>query len=332
LDRVRQSTDTPTLVHLLTGFLGSGKTSLLQRYLRVVPSADTAVLINEFGEIGLDHRLVRAGDASVQLLANGCLCCAVSGRLRDSLRALLAERKRPEVAPFSRLIIETSGLDCPEPILNTIRSDYALTEYLRIGTVVTALDALTGAQILARYPEATHQLTAADRVVLTKADLVEPASIAALIARVRALNPFAAIDVANAPAFSPAGLFDGAGEPRAAQPGDLLPHHRSAYRSFALGFEQPLDWGRFSLWLAALLNRHGRSVLRFKGILQLRGNARPIVIHGVQHLMSPPRHLDRLPQGQRGSTMVFIVDGLEPDRIVRSLERCMDEPVTAIAA
>lgn len=331
MDRVRQSTDAPTTLHLLTGFLGSGKTSLLQRYLDATPGTDTAVVINEFGQIGLDHRLVRASEASVRVLENGCLCCAVSERLRACLRELLVERKRQRGASFSRLVIETSGLACPEPILNTIRSDYVLTEYLRIGTVTTVLDAVAATDTLPRYPEAVRQVAAADRIVITKADLVEAQAIPRLVAQVRALNPLAAVDVANAPGFAHAKLFDATGERREAA-SDVAAYHGSAYRSFALAFERPLDWGRFSLWLTSLLNRHGRSVLRFKAILQLAREARPVVIHGVQHLMFPPRHLPALPQGQHGSRLVFIVDGIEPDRIARSLDRFMDEHPRQVAS
>jgi G3E family GTPase len=325
LDRVRQSTDTPTTLHLLTGFLGSGKTSLLQRYLDATPGLDTGVVINEFGQIGLDHRLVRASEASVRVLENGCLCCAVSDRLRDCLRELLAERKRQRGTSFSRLVIETSGLACPEPILNTIRSDYVLSEYLRIGTVATVLDAVTALDTLARFPEAVRQVAAADRIVVTKADLVTPQAIGRLVGHARALNPFAPVDVANAPSYAHARLFDATPQRRREAPGDAGTEHASTYRSFALAFERPLDWGRFSLWLTSLLNRHGRSVLRFKAILQLAREARPVVIHGVQHLMFPPRHLPQLPEGQRGSQLVFIVDGIDPERVVRSLGQFMNE-------
>jgi len=331
MDRVRQSVDRRTSIHLLTGFLGSGKTSLLQHYLRTPSGADTAVLINEFGEIGLDHRLVAAGTAGVQLVEGGCLCCAVSGVLGESLRLLLAERKRTD-RPFSDLVIETAGLAYPEPILNTIRSDYALNEYLRIGTVVTVVDAVTAEQSFARHPEAVRQATVADRIVVTKADLVPPNQVTRVIQHVRSLNPFADIVVAGTLEFRRSALFDAASERRETWSSEEVPTHRSTYRTFALAIEQPLDWARFSLWLAALLNRHGRSLLRFKAILELRGTSRPVVIHGVQHLMFPPRHLDRLPDGQRGSNLVFIVDAMDPERILRSLHRFMEQQTGPLAA
>ena len=322
MQRVRQSTDERTDVHLLTGFLGSGKTSLLQRHLRDTPQADTAVLINEFGEVGLDHRLVSASDAPVELIENGCLCCAVSGRLRETLRALLASSKRSDSAGFRRLVIETSGLACPEPILNTIRTDYALAEYLRMGTIVTALDATAAIATLARYAEAVHQVSAADRIVITKADLVDAATVRGIMTRARTVNPLAEIVVANH-ALRASTLFDPT-PPRPVAKPSVSASHSGTLGSFTLTYAEPLDWARFSLWLAALLHRHGRHVLRFKAILELHGYAFPVVLHGVQHLMFPPRHLPYRPRGETGSSLVFIVDGVEPERIKRSLRRFMN--------
>jgi G3E family GTPase len=250
----------------------------------------------------------------------------VSERLRESLQALLSERKRQAARSFSDVVIETSGLACPEPILNTIRSDYVLREYLRVGTVTATLDCVTALETLDRYPEAVRQVVAADRICVTKGDLVDRRRIERLVERARELNPFAVVDIANSPGFAHSMLFDRT-MPRHMAAFDMrAPEHRSSYASFALEFERPLDWGRFSLWLTALLNRHGRSMLRFKAILALARNARPVVIHGVQHLMFPPRHLEKLPDGQHGSNLVFIVDGLDPDRVVRSLERFMAQP------
>ncbi len=332
MERVKQSTDERTVVHLMTGFLGSGKSSLLQRYLAAGAGDRTAVLINEFGEIGLDHSLIVAGDATVHLLDNGCLCCAVAGRLGECLRNMLAQRKRAGGASFRELIIETSGLACPEPILNTIRADYALSEYLRIGTIVTTVDAVNAMDTLARFPEASRQICAADRVVCTKADLVDANSLKEIIARVSGLNRLAKIDVANDSTFQYARLF--AVPKQSIQVPEAFADqrgHADSYRSFSLSYAAPLDWSRFVLWITALLNRHGKSALRFKAILKLRGQERPLVIRGVQHLMYPPKHLSHLPRGQVGSCMVFIVHDIDPACIVRSLSRLVSEPVRLVA-
>ena len=332
LNRVKGSTDQAAVVHLVTGFLGSGKTSLLQRHLAAAPDEATAIVINEFGTVGLDHRLVVAGDMPIRVLEDGCLCCSVADGLRECLRGLLASRKRPGLRPLRRLIIETSGLACPAPILNTIRSDYALNEYIRIGAVVATLDAVNGLESLARFPEGAQQLCSADRILVTKADLVDAARVTATVAHARALNSLAAVEVAYRTNFDAATLFalDADRSPLAASA--VVPVTHTGFSSFSLSHVQPVDWARFSMWLTALLNRHGRSVLRFKGILALRDQAQPVVLHGVQHLMYPPRHLDRMPEGQTGSKMVFIVQGIDPQAIARSLDRFLSEPAVLRAA
>ena len=332
MERVRQSLETRTRVHLLTGFLGGGKTTLLQRYLASKAADDTAVLINEFGAVSLDHGLIGAADDVVEVLADGCLCCTVVDRLGQSLRALLARRKR-HGRPFRELIIETSGLACPEPILNTIRADYVLDEYLEIGSVVATLDCRDADHVLDHYGEAARQLCAADRIVLTKPDLVDGRRVEQIKAMARALNPIAVIDTAADLASAMGGLFERRDD--APRPSLTVPErgrHQASLRSVALTYDEPLDWARFSLWLTAMLNRHGRSLLRFKGVLQVAGYPWPLVIHSVQHLMYPPRHLARLPKGQSGSALVFITDGLDPQRIVASLDRCMAQSGLPMAA
>lgn len=332
MERVRQSHDQRAQLHLLTGFLGSGKTTLLRQYLAARATRDVAVLINEFGAVSLDDGLIGVADDVVEVLASGCLCCTVLDRLGQSLRTLLAKRKEAG-APVREIVIETSGLACPEPILNTIHRDYVLDEYLQVGAIVSTLDCRDADHVLRQYREAARQLCAADRIVLTKADLVDAGRVREVWAMARAINPFASIDVASeSKGFVPR-LFDRA-EDAARAPLDAsnAAGHGSAFRSIALTYPEPLDWARFSLWLTALLNRHGRSVLRFKGILQVRGYAQPVVIHSVQHLMYPPRHLQRLPRAQPGSALVFIVDGLDPDRLAASLDRYMGQAALPLAA
>jgi G3E family GTPase len=332
LERVRQSPDTRARLHLLTGFLGSGKTTLLRRHLASRETQDVAVLVNEFGAVSLDDGLIGVSDDVVEVLASGCLCCTVLNRLGQALRALIAKRKKAGL-PVRDVIIETSGLACPEPILNTIRSDYVLDEYLQIGAIVAVLDCRDADHVLPRYREAARQLCAADRIVLTKADLVDGQRVERVRAMARAINPFAAIDVATeSTAFVPRLFERGDDGARVSPQPDRSASHEADFRSIALTYRSPLDWARFSLWLTSLLNRHGRSVLRFKGILQVHGHAQAVVIHSVQHLMYPPRHLRHLPRGQTGSALVFIVDGLEPDRIAASLDHYMGQIAMPLAA
>lgn len=332
MERVKQSHDERVRLHVLTGFLGSGKTTLLKRYLAKRARNDVAVLINEFGAVSLDDGLIGVPDDVVDILASGCLCCTVLDRLAESLRTLLARRKQSG-SPVREIVIETSGLACPEPILNTIRQDYVLDEYLRVGATVAALDCRDADHVLKRYREAVRQVCAADRIVLTKADLVDPGRLAEVRAIARALNPFADIDVATESTTLIPRLFEGVDD---RTPAPVVPTveagHSPGFRSMALTYAKPLDWARFSLWLTALLNRHGRSVLRFKGILNVEGYLEPVVIHSVQHLMYPPQHLARPARERQGSALVFITDGLDPTRIATSLDRHLGQDALPLAA
>lgn len=304
-------------VDVLTGFLGSGKTTLLRNHLRAIPSAAVAVIINEFGAVSIDHRLVLTGDDSVRVLSKGCACCTVA----DELRSVLLELLREDAARGShleRILIETSGLADPAVILNTLHADEALAEYLQRGRCVATFDVLEGMACAQAYPEVRRQLAAADNVVFTKADLATDEALRRAIAFVAEITPLARHHVAGTSKFSVESLFRN-GESLA-----LLPQapsrvdHSPGVNSFTLRLEQDLDWASFSIWLTCLLNRHGSRILRFKGVLECRSHVSPLVIHGVRHLTYPPQHL---PQASaRGySDLVFIVDGLDPTTVERSL-------------
>jgi len=303
-------------VILITGFLGSGKTTLLQRLLADPALADTAVLINEFGDVGLDHHLLERIDDTMVLLQSGCLCCTIRGELSDAIRRLHDQRDAGTVPPFRRLVIETTGLADPYPILSTIHADPVLRHHFTLGVVVTTIDAVNADGQLARQPETAKQIAAADHVVLTKTDIAEPGSLPALIDRVRRINPTAtfwptaAID-ANA-LLSPrsTGVFwaDSVSQPVT-----------NDIRAFCLVFDEPLDWSVFGIWLTMLLHAHGTSVLRVKGMLNVAGSATPVAIHGVQHLTHPPTHMAAWPDNDRSSRLVFIVRDLDPALIERSL-------------
>ncbi len=319
-----------TPVNLLTGFLGSGKTTLLARLLADPALSRTAVLINEFGAVGLDHHLVDRIDDAMVLLRSGCVCCTVRGELSQAIRDLLSRRERGLLPAFDRIVIESTGLADPFPVLSTLKADPVLRHHVRPGSVVTTVDAVNGLSQLAHHPESLRQATAADHIVLTKTDLAPAATVEALRDRLATLNPAATLhDAGNAP--GPERLFraDSGAAERAGTAGIFWAEavggpdgtgHLSRIRSFAIVVDEPVDWTAFGLWLTMLLNRHGDRVLRVKGILALTGEERPVAVHGVQHLVHTPVHMSGWPDADRRSRLVFIVDGLDPALIRRSFE------------
>ncbi len=325
-----------TPVNLITGFLGSGKTTLLQRLLADPALADTAVLINEFGEVGLDHHLLERIDDTMVLLQSGCLCCTIRGELSMAIRDLHSKRERGVVPRFRRLVVESTGLADPFPILSTVQADPVLRHHFRLGNVITTVDAVNGLGQLARQVECTKQIAVADRLVLTKTDLTAAAEADSLVERLGRINPSAPLwRAAEAPIDAKAllshDLFATAGRSEAArrwfsaelgdgpaEAGDRNRHDESVH-AFALAFEGPLDWTLFGLWLSMLLNRHGDRVLRVKGILNVADADAPVAIHGVQRLVHPPVHMAAWPDDDRRSRLVFIVDGLDRGLIERSL-------------
>lgn len=305
-------------VDVLTGFLGSGKTTLLRNYLRTIPSDAVAVIINEFGAISIDHRLVRTGDDSVHVLSKGCACCTVAEELRSVLLELLREDAARGSQLLERVLIETSGLADPAVILNTVQSDENLAEYLQRGRCVATFDVLDGVKCAHEYPEVRRQLAAVDAVVFTKADLAADEALKRAMAFVADISPLASHHVAGTSQFSTEHVFR-AGSSVVALPA-TTPHvdHARGVESFSLRLDEDLDWASFSLWLTCLLNRHGSRILRFKGILECPSHQSPLVVHGVRHLTYPPQHLPRT--SKRGySDLVFIVDGLHRAAIERSL-------------
>ena len=315
-----------TPVILLTGFLGSGKTTLLARLLRDPALSDTAVLINEFGEVGLDHHLLDRVDDTMVLLSSGCLCCTIRGELSDAIKNLHSRRARGEVPPFRRIVIESTGLADPLPVIATITADPVLKHHFRMGAVVTTVDAVNGCDQLARQPESVTQAAVADRLVLTKTDLCDAATTNAVVEALRSLNPDApllipASDTLDAEAIlseRPAltNAIDGL---RCVAVADNAPTHREGVSSFSLVVDGPLDWTLFGLWLTMLLNRHGTRILRVKGLLNVEGADTPVAIHGVQQLVHVPTHLSAWPDDDRRSRLVFITRGLDPGLIERSL-------------
>ncbi|MGA7809996.1 CobW family GTP-binding protein [Bradyrhizobium sp.] len=307
-----------TPVTLLTGFLGSGKTTLLRRLLGDPALHDTAVIINEFGEVALDHLLVERLDGETVLLGSGCLCCTVRGDLAATLRDLDSRRERGTIPLFRRLVIETTGLADPFPVLSTLRADPMLRHHFLAAGVVTAVDAVHGLMQLDRYVESMRQAAIADVIALTKTDIAGDDMVVSLQARLAALNPQApVIRVAEGPLPANALLAAGRSPFRAVGEPDGAAAHTKA-RAVTIVVDEPLDWSSFGVWLTMLLNRHGTRILRVKGLLALCGEARPIAVHGVQHLVHAPTHLDAWPDGDRRSRLLFIVEDLDPELIRRS--------------
>jgi G3E family GTPase len=308
------------------GFLGSGKTTLLRQML--VGSADTAVIVNEFGEVGLDHHLLRACEERVELLGGGCACCTRREDLARTLRDLLDDRDRGR-AELRRVVIETSGLADPAPIVFTVNNDPMLRHHFVVKRLIVTVDGFNGTEQLAVHPEAVKQALVADELVITKVDLVEPEHRESLAARLAALNPAATIRAAThgvieegrlrvTEADSTAGTPEDAGRAEVASP-ELGGEHTGDVRTLRISAHEPVDWLGFAIWLSMLLHARGEEVLRVKGLLELDDGVL-VSINGVQHVVHVPEHLppDAIPDSAPG--LVFITRGLDPDHLRHSLE------------
>ena len=306
-------------VTVLTGFLGSGKTTLLARLLTSDAFSNAAILINEFGDVGLDHLLVGALDAEPVLLSNGCVCCTLRGDVSEAVRGLHARRQRAEIPAFDRIVLETTGLADPAPILGAILSDRVVRHHFRPDGVVTTVDAQAGEASLARHEAMRRQVAAADRLVLTKVDLVERSVVDRLGRALAALNPVAPVveavaGVADAALFTDlGGTYETWIEP------DLAPPH-DGVRAFALTASTPIKWSAFGVWFSLLVHRHGTQLLRVKGLLSVAGSNTPVAVHAVGPMIHPPEHLPAWPPGSRESRLVFIVEGLDRTMIERSFK------------
>lgn len=309
-------------VTVLSGFLGSGKTTLLRHYLAKRPDTGVAVIINEYGAVGLDHHLVRMVQDQSVVLQGGCVCCTRREDLVRTMRDLLELEQSQRIAPIRQVVIETSGIADPVPVLFSLATDPVLRHHFAPASVTVTLDAVNAAAQIDRRPEIRKQIIAADRVVLTKVDLVEHAVIARHRIRVRQLNPATRISVSQrgdardvlAPAEGATHLHGRSSD------GDIdVPPPHNGVRSIALGLSAPLAWPAFSVWLGMLLHAHGPDVLRIKGLLDI-GDAGPVVLNTAQHVVHPPEHLSAWPPGAERPYLVFIVRSLDCLRIAESLE------------
>jgi G3E family GTPase len=316
-------------ISVITGFLGSGKTTVLKKLLRHPGMSNAAVIVNEFGEESIDHELLETSSERTTLLDNGCLCCTVRTDLQETLRDILTKRLHGEVIQFDRVFVETTGLADPAPVVQTLASDSLLADKFRLDCVVTLVDAVNGWQQLDTLNEPLKQAAIADRLLLSKTDIAEPEQVSALRERLAGINPQAMlIDVVQGE-VDPALLIDvglttrnvsadklsrwigplavpAAGSGLSPQAG-----HSSGIESFCLWFDRPFTWASFETCMTVLTSLRGPDLLRVKGLVNIEGEAGPVVVQGVQHIFHPPARLPAWNDGDRRSRLVFITRRLD---------------------
>lgn len=336
----------PIPVNLITGFLGSGKTTLLRKILASPAFANAAVLINEFGEAGLDHLLVERIDNTTVLLENGCICCSVRDDLKAALVALIGRRRKNGVPAFDRVLIETTGLADPVPVIATLMQDMMLRHHFRLGNVVVTVDAVHGLKGLQEHVQVARQVAVADRILLTKTDLASTNAVSRLRKVLTGINSSAPVEYVPHGATDPARLIEDDVYDPATKSGEVarwlldrsaeapaggglrLSPNAAAPRQFraepavgaaahelpatlSITLHEPVEWAAFGLWLSLIVGRHGDRVLRIKGIVDVEGSETPVVVHGVQSLLHPAEHLPEWPAGPRATRLVLIVHGLD---------------------
>ena len=336
-------------VTLLTGFLGSGKTTLLNSWLRSAELANAAVIVNEFGEIGIDHELIESSNDNTIELSTGCLCCTVRGDLVDTLRELIVRREKGEVRVFDRVVIETTGLADPAPVIQALMT-FPVSRRFRLCQIVATVDAVNGARTLEQHPESVKQAAVADEIVITKTDLDTKAA-SGLLAKLKRLNPGARVfqssptkmpapsDLATVDIYDPATKapdvtrwLNAESDSDESHPAHHhhqhdINRHNADIGSFTLEFDEALHWEHVANWLDALVMGHGNDLLRVKGILEIVDRERPIVVQAVQSLFHPPFELAAWPPGARKSRIVFITRNIRRDFVREVLDTIQQRPV-----
>ena len=341
-----------TPVTLLTGFLGSGKTTLLNRLLKHPSMQETAVLINEFGAVSIDHLLVREASENIMVMSNGCICCSVAGDLVQALRELYFKRANNEIPDFKRVVIETTGLADPAPIMHTLIEMPLVAARYSFSGIVTTVDAVHGEQQLNDHFESVKQAAVADRIVLTKTDSATPQQIDQLRTRLLALNPGADVYEAVAGEIAPEILFDtGLYQPARKTPdvqhwlraeayrplplqgllsARIAPHrHDERIRAFVVTFSEPVAWQVLIDALELLTSFRGEHLLRIKGIVNVAGEPLPRVIHAVQHTIYPAATLSAWPDNDHSTRLVFITRDLDEAFVRQTLTGFIAETISA---
>ena len=332
----------PIPLVVLTGFLGSGKTTLLKNILKDPAMAGTAVIVNEFGDVGLDNTLIEAAEEETVLLPSGCVCCAVRGDLVAALKRLFDKAQSGDIPELSRVVLETSGLADPAPIAHTLMSEDDLFRLYALDGIITAADAELITSQIEEHFEPAKQLAIADRILITKTDRVDAARVEAIEGLIHSLNPTAEITAiahgrANVELFTGLAAFepiaakhhaegwlgledvaaaglDTCKDPHCADPSHSH-RHTHGIRAFAITYDEPLDGMKLSFAIELLRQHHGDKLLRIKGIANVAGEPLPFVIHGVQHIFYPPTTLEAWPSDDRRSRLVLITKDLDEDAV-----------------
>ncbi|GAK69671.1 putative cobalamin synthesis protein [Agrobacterium rubi TR3 = NBRC 13261] len=335
-------------VSIITGFLGAGKSTLLNQLLKDPAMQDAAIIINEFGDVSIDHLLVeRSGDGIIEL-AEGCLCCTVRGELVDTLAELMDGIQTGKLKPVNRIVIETTGLADPAPVMQSIIGNPVIAQNFSLNGVVTVVDAVNGSSTLDQHEEARKQVAVADRLVLTKQTLTDDAHVAALIARIKTLNPRAPIEDGDRQDWSAVALLENGLYDAASKVGDVrrwlgeeeehdhdnqashdhahhhhhddVNRHNASIRSFSIVHDKPIDPMALEMFVDLLRSAHGEKLLRMKAIVQLSDNLdRPLVLHGVQSIFHPPQRLAAWPDASDKRTRMVLITNDLPEAFVKDL-------------